>query len=144
MEEMPQEIVELINSVPLCYLATASRDGIPDVAPVATAEARDAGTILVAVSARGKSATNIRENPRAALVVHSTPPPDTQASLASISQVRGAQMKGRAVVVTSGDDHERARRRAVESLGSEAPDIFAATVVLEVEEVYSLVPRAGQ
>ncbi|MDH4207283.1 MAG: pyridoxamine 5'-phosphate oxidase family protein [Anaerolineae bacterium] len=144
MAEMPQEIVDLINSVPLCYLATATRSGIPDVAPVATAVARDAGTILVAVTAQGKSATNIRENARAALVVHSTPPSGRQASLASISQVRGAQIKGRAVVVASGDHHEQARKRTVESLGPEARDTFEATIVLQVEEIHSLVPQAGR
>jgi predicted pyridoxine 5'-phosphate oxidase superfamily flavin-nucleotide-binding protein len=144
MAEMPQEIVDLINSVPLCYLATATRSGIPDVAPVATSVARDATTILVSVTAQGKSAANIRENPRAALVVHSTPPSGAQASLASITQVKGAQIKGKAVVVTSGDNHELARNRAAEALGPEARDTFAATIVLQVEEIYSLVPQPGR
>jgi predicted pyridoxine 5'-phosphate oxidase superfamily flavin-nucleotide-binding protein len=142
MAEMPKELVDLVNSVPLCYLATASRSGIPDVAPLATAVATDACTIVMAVTAQGKSAANIRENPKAALVVHSTPPSSTQASLASISQVMGAQIKGRAVILTSGDTHEQARRRTADYLGPEARDTFDATIVLQVEEVFSLVPAS--
>lgn len=140
MAEMSKDLMDLVNSVPLCYLATASRDGVPDVAPVATATAVDANTIVVAVTARGKSASNIRENPSAALVAHSAAPTRTQASLNSISRVLGAQVKGRAALLTSGEAHEQARRRTAESLGPEARDTFDATVVLRVDEVFSLVP----
>jgi hypothetical protein len=63
-----------------------------------------------------------------------------QASLNSISRVLGAQVKGRAILLTSGDAHEQARRRTAESLGPEARDTFDATVVLRVDEVFSLVP----
>lgn len=140
MAEMPQELMDLINGAPLCYLATASRDGVPDVAPVATAVAVDANAIVMAVTAQGKSANNVRENPRAALVVHSAVPARTQGSLNSISRVLGAQFKGRATVLTSGQAHEQARRRTAESLGPEARDTFDATIVLSVDEVFSLVP----
>jgi predicted pyridoxine 5'-phosphate oxidase superfamily flavin-nucleotide-binding protein len=140
MAEMSKDLMDLVAKVPLCYLATASRDGVPDVAPVATAIAVDASTIAVAVTAHGKSATNVRENPSAALVVHSTPPAGKQASMASISQVKGAQIKGTAVLLASGEVHEQARRRTTETLGPEARDTFDATVVLRVDEVFSLVP----
>lgn len=144
MAEMSKDLMDLVNSVPLCYLATASRDGVPDVAPVATAVAVDSNTVVVAVTAKGKSASNIRENPRAALVVHSAAPARTQASLNSISQVLGAQFKGRATILTSGDAHEEARRRTAESLGPEPRDTFDATTVLEVDEVFSLVPGSAE
>jgi predicted pyridoxine 5'-phosphate oxidase superfamily flavin-nucleotide-binding protein len=140
MAEMSKDLMDLVANVPLCYLATASRDGVPDVAPVATAVAVDANTIVMAVTAQGKSASNIRENPSAALVAHSGAPTRTQASLASISQVAGAQIKGRAVILTSGEAHEQARRTTAESLGPEARDTFDATVVLRADEVFSLVP----
>lgn len=140
MAEMSKDLMDLVNSVPLCYLATPSRDGVPDVAPLATAVAVDANTMVMAVTAQGKSASNIRENPRAALVVHSAAPTGTQASLNGISRVLGAQVKGRAILLTSGEAHEQARRRTVESLGPEARDTFDATVVLRVDEVFSLVP----
>lgn len=142
MAEMPQGLRELISKVAVCYLATASPDGIPDVAPLMTAIVVDAGTIAVAVKAQGKSATNLRGNPHAALVVHTEPPAGADASLASISQVMGAQIKGTATVHTSGDVYELVRRRTSETLDLEAAEIFDATVVLKVEEVFSLVPGA--
>lgn len=140
MAKMPQSLMELINTVPLCYLATASRDGVPDVAPLVTAVAVDAGTIAMAVTSQGKSATNVRENPRAALVVHSEPPSRMGASLGSISQVLGAQIKGTAAVLASGEVHDLVRRKTCGALGADAVDAFDATVVLKVEEVFSLVP----
>jgi len=142
MAEMPQELRELISKVPVCYLATVSPDGIPDVAPLMTAVVVDAGTVAVAVTAHGKSATNLRRNPHAALVVHTEPPARADASLASISQVMGAQIKGTATVHTSGEAYELARRRTLETLGLRAAETFDATVVLKVEEVFSLVPGA--
>ena len=147
MAQMPEKLRELINSVPLCYLATSSREGVPDVAPLATVVAVDADTVAMAVTAQGKSATNIRENPRAALVVHSDPPPRARASLATISRVKGAQIKGRAIVLTSGDLHEQAMRITAGALGPKARDLFDATIILEVDEIFSLVPDprgAGQ
>jgi hypothetical protein len=140
MVQMPEELRELINSVPLCYLATSSRERIPDVAPLATAAAMTADTVAMAVTAEGKSATNIRENPTAALVVHSDPPSRARASLPTISRVKGAQIKGRAILLTSGDLHEQAMMITAGALGPEALHVFDATIILEVDEILSLVP----
>jgi hypothetical protein len=96
------------------------------------------------VAHRGKSAANVRENPRAALVLSSGPPPRAQTSPSATSQVTGAQIKVRATILTSGKMLEQARRRAVVVLGPEAPDSFDATVVLEVDERHSIVPRRGE
>jgi hypothetical protein len=111
---------------------------------VVTALAVDSGTVVVAVTGQGKSASNIRKNPRAALVVHSSLPAGTRASLHSISRVFGAQLKGRATLLTSGEAHDQARRRTAETLGPEARDAFDATVVLTVDEVFSLVPGSQE
>lgn len=143
MAELSNELMSLVNSVPLCYLATASRDGVPDIAPLASVAVVDAHTLIMAATLKGKSVANLRENPRAALIVHSDPPPRAQASLATISRVTGAQIKGRATILTSGDIHEQARRTTAEALGPEARDAFEATIVLEVDEIYSLVPGSA-
>ena len=143
MEELSTELMSLINSVPLCYLSTASRDGVPDIAPLATVVALNAQTLVMAAKLGGKSVSNLQENPRAALVVHSNPPPRGQASLSAIARVRGAQIKGRATVLTSGDIHTEMGKRTAEALGPEARDTFDATIVLEVDEVYSLDPGSA-
>lgn len=143
MEELSRELMNLINGAPLCYLSTASREGVPDVAPLATVTALDAQTLVMAARLGGKSVSNLQENPRAALVVHSDPPPRALASLSTISRVSGAQIKGRATVLTSGDVHTEVGDRTAETFGPEARDIFDATIVLEVDEVYSLVPGSA-
>jgi predicted pyridoxine 5'-phosphate oxidase superfamily flavin-nucleotide-binding protein len=143
MAELSNELISLINSVPLCYLATANGDGVPDVAPLATVAALDGDTLIMAATLKGKSVSNLRENPRAALVVHSDPPSSAQASLSTISQVKGAQIKGRATILTSGDIHEQARRTVADALGPEARDMFDATIVFKVDRIYSLVPGSA-
>jgi predicted pyridoxine 5'-phosphate oxidase superfamily flavin-nucleotide-binding protein len=143
MEELSKELMNLINGAPLCYLSTASREGVPDVAPLATVTALDAQTLVMSARLGGKSVSNLQENPRAALVVHSDPPPRALASLSTISRVKGAQIKGRATVLTSGDVHTEVGRQTAEVLGSEARDTFDATIVLQVDEIHSLVPGSA-
>jgi predicted pyridoxine 5'-phosphate oxidase superfamily flavin-nucleotide-binding protein len=140
MAEMSKELMDLINSAPLCYLATVSKDRVPDVAPFASAMAISPDTIVMAATLQGKSVTNLRENPRAALVVHSAPPPKRDASMANIAQVSGGQIKGSATVVTSGAMHEQTKRMTAEVLGPEAAEIFDATIVLTVDEIHSIIP----
>jgi predicted pyridoxine 5'-phosphate oxidase superfamily flavin-nucleotide-binding protein len=140
MAEMSKELMDLINSAPLCYLATVSKDGVPDVAPFASAIAISPDTIVMAATLRGKSVANLRDNPRAALVVHSAPPPKREASMAKIAQVSGGQIKGRATILTSGTMHEQAKSMTAEVLGPETAEIFDATVVLTVEEIHPIIP----
>jgi hypothetical protein len=40
--------------------------------------------------------------------------------------------------------HEQSIRRIVQALGPEARDIFDATIVLKVDEIYSIVPGRGE
>jgi predicted pyridoxine 5'-phosphate oxidase superfamily flavin-nucleotide-binding protein len=143
MQELSMGLMDLISSVELCYLGTTSREGVPDVAPLATVAALDASTLIMAVTLHGKSVSNLQENPQAALVVHSHPPRKAQASLSAISLVTGAQIKGRATILTSGDIHTEMGRRTAETLGSEARDTFDATIVLQVDEIHSLVPGSA-
>jgi predicted pyridoxine 5'-phosphate oxidase superfamily flavin-nucleotide-binding protein len=142
MAEVPEELQELINHAPLCYLGTASLDGVPDVAPLVTTVILDSGSIAMAVTTQGKSATNLADNPAAALVVHSEPPAKVDASLRSISQVRGAQIKGTATVHTSGEAHEVMRRKIAEVVGADGVSSFEATILLQVEEILPIVPRS--
>lgn len=141
MAEMSEDLVDLIRSAAVCYLGTASKEGVPDVAPLASVRALSHSSLAMAATLHGKSATNLRENPRAALVVHSTPPPKRHASIESMSQVTGGQIKGRATVLTSGEIHEETQRLTAETLGAEAAEIFDATLVLTIDEIYTITPR---
>jgi len=146
MVEMSKELIDLINNVPSCYLATATKDGVPNVDPFSSVRAVSADTIVIAANRLGKTVTNLKENPQAALVVHSEPPPRGEASLERLARVTGGQIKGSATLPTSGDIYEQTKRMTAEILGPEAAEAFDATIVLKVEEVFSITPgpKAGR
>ncbi|GAJ09898.1 unnamed protein product, partial [marine sediment metagenome] len=50
------------------------------------------------------------------------------------------QMKGSVALLTSGDMHEQTRGMVTNILGAEAAQMLKATVVLKVEEIYSVTP----
>ncbi len=139
MTEMSEEIMDLIRRVPCCYLATASKDGVPSVGPVSLIEVADSRTVIIAASGLETALENLRGNPKAAILVHSDVPPRSQASLKNLMQVRGGQIKGTASVLTSGDVHERAKKMTSLVLG---PDIAerVTTIVFRVEELHGINP----
>ena len=145
MAQMSQEMMDLINSVPCCYLATASKDGLPNVVPAGSTAAVSPDTIVIAGVFLRKTLENLGENPKAALVVNSAAPPKTEISIEKLAQVTGGQVKGSVSVLTSGDVHEQTKAMVAQLLGTEAAQMLKATVVLKVEEIYSITPpEAGK
>lgn len=140
MVEMSKEMMDLINSVPCCYLATASKDGVPNVVPVGSTAAVSPDTIVVAGVFLGKTLENLKENPKAAVVVNSAAPPKAEISIEKLAQITGWQMKGSVALLTSGDMHEQTKGMVTKILGAEAAQMLKATVVLKVEEIYSIMP----
>lgn len=140
MAQMSKELMDLINSVPCCYWATASKDGVPDVAPVGTTGAVSPDTIVAASIFMGKTLDNLRENPTAAIVVNSVPPEVLKKNMSAqkYGQVTGAQIKGSVTLLTSGDTYDKMKNMVAQALGEEVAQAVNTTVVLKVEEVYSL------
>lgn len=138
MAQMSKEMMDLINSVPCCYWATASKDGTPNVAPAATTTAVSPDTIVAAGIFLGKTLDNLKENPKAAVVVNSAAPSKAEMSLEKYAQVTGAQIKGSVTLLTSGDMHEQTKRVVAQALGAEVGQMVKATIVLKVEEIYSV------
>lgn len=140
MAQMSEEIMDLINSVPCCYLATASIAGVPNVVPAGSTAAVSPDTIVVAGIFLDKTLENLEENPKAAVVVNSAAPPKAEISVEKLAQITGAQIKGSVTLLTSGDMHEQTRGMVAKILGAEAAQLLKATVVLKVEEIYSITP----
>jgi predicted pyridoxine 5'-phosphate oxidase superfamily flavin-nucleotide-binding protein len=140
MQQISKELMDLINSAPCCYLATASKDGVPNVVPVGSTAAVSPDTIVVAGIFLGKTLDNLKENPKAALVVNSAAPPKAEISVEKMAQITGGQVKGSVTLLTSGDVHEQTKGMLAKILGAEAAQMLKATVVLKVEEVYSITP----
>jgi predicted pyridoxine 5'-phosphate oxidase superfamily flavin-nucleotide-binding protein len=147
MAEMSQEIMDLINGDDYSYLATASKDGTPNTAIIGSMRAVKPDMITMAAGFMNKSFQNLKENPRASVIVYSSLPPlKTKATMDDFAKIGGAQIKGSVSLLTSGEIHERNKAMIAERISQQMADMMKATVVLKVEEIYSvgLGPEAGK
>jgi predicted pyridoxine 5'-phosphate oxidase superfamily flavin-nucleotide-binding protein len=140
MAEMSKELTDLINNAPCCYLATASKDGTPNVVPVGSKAAVSPDTIVVAGLFLLKTLENLKENPKAAIVVNVGKPPKKERSRVKIPKFIGAQIKGSVTLLTSGDMHEQTKNRITPLVGTELAGRMKATVVIKAEEIYAIAP----
>jgi hypothetical protein len=62
-----EEIKDSLKETRIAFLATATKDGIPNVVPIATIKFMDDETLLISDQYFGKTLNNIRENPKIAL-----------------------------------------------------------------------------
>jgi predicted pyridoxine 5'-phosphate oxidase superfamily flavin-nucleotide-binding protein len=140
MAEMSKELMELINSVPCCYWATASKDGTPNVAAVGTTTAVSPDIIVAAGIFLGKTLDNLKQNPKVAVIVTSVAPAPSKAemTLEKYAQVTGAQIKGSVTLMTSGDIHEQIKSGVARVLGAQVAQMIKETIALKVEEIYSV------
>ena len=147
MAEMSKELMNLINSGGYCYLATASKEGMPNVAIIGSTRAVSPDTVVLAAGFMNKNFKNLQENPKASIIVYSGLPSNKiQASMEDFSKISGGQIKGSVTIHTSGEVHEKTKAMMAERLGPQVAEMTKATIVLKVEEVYSvgLGPEAGK
>jgi predicted pyridoxine 5'-phosphate oxidase superfamily flavin-nucleotide-binding protein len=138
--EMTQELMDIVNSN-WCYVSTASKDGIPNVACLGSTRAVSPDTIIISIGSKGKTLKNLQENPRASISVYSDLPPKAETPPRErISQARGAQIKGSVTLMSSGDVFEGMKSMMVQRLGPEAAANIQAAVMLKVEEIYNVIP----
>ena len=67
MIALTPEIKESLQAAKIAFLATASKEGIPNVVPVAAFKARDGGTLLISDQYFNKTLANMKKNPEIAL-----------------------------------------------------------------------------
>ncbi|HJJ29046.1 MAG TPA: pyridoxamine 5'-phosphate oxidase family protein [Methanocorpusculum sp.] len=68
MVEIPEELIEQAKKVGIIHLATASKEGIPNVAPMGAVLLRK-DKILIANNFMNKTLANIKENPQVSVLV---------------------------------------------------------------------------
>jgi predicted pyridoxine 5'-phosphate oxidase superfamily flavin-nucleotide-binding protein len=147
MAEMSKELMELINSGGYCYLATASKGGMPNVAIIGSTRAVSPDTIVIAAGFMNKGYKNLQENPQASIIVYSNLPTNKmQATMEDFAKIGGGQIKGKATILTSGEVHNQVKNIIKERMGQQMADMTKATISLKVEEVYTvgLGPDAGK
>lgn len=67
MVKVTDEIKESLKATKIAYLATATKDGGPNVVPIAAVKFLDDETLLISDQYFGKTLNNLKENPKIAL-----------------------------------------------------------------------------
>ncbi len=70
MVKLTDNILEAMGNLKTFYLATASKDGVPNVAPMGAVFVKDPETIWIQDNFMMKTLANVEENPKAALSVY--------------------------------------------------------------------------
>ena len=68
MVKVTEEIKESLKGTKIAFLATASKDGVPNVVPIGAFKFLDDGTLLISDQFFNKTLKNLQKNPRIALV----------------------------------------------------------------------------
>ena len=121
MARLTNEIKAMFGSQ-LAVIATASKDGSPNVGPKGSMHVADDETLVYSEGTGEKTLRNLKENPRVAVMVVDREKGD------------GYQIKGKAELLTSGDLFERVAKRAEERKRPRP----ALVVKIKVEEIYSV------
>ncbi|MCP1661805.1 MAG: pyridoxamine 5'-phosphate oxidase family protein [Methanocalculus sp. MSAO_Arc1] len=125
MVHIDEKLKESIAEVRIVPLATASKDGIPNVVPMGSVWVMDEKTIWIGDNFMQKTLQNVLENPHAALYVWS-------------QSVGGCvQLKCDVVVETSGENVEKMRAMIHEK----KPNLPGKSLlILTVKEKYECAP----
>ena len=114
------EVAESIDRSVLCWLATVSEDGFPNVSPKEAFLHDGHGRILVANIASPTTVRNIRSHPRVCL------------SFVDVFFQKGFKIRGTAVVIDPGDAaFDKSKGRLLETIGT----TFSILSVIEVTPV---------
>ncbi len=108
----------------LAMIATASKDGTPNVGPKGSVHVIDEETLAYAEGTGEKTLRNLQENPKAAVLVVDREKGD------------GYQIKGKAELLSTGDFFEEVARKQ-EQRKRPRPKY---AVKIKIEEIYSVKP----
>lgn len=123
------EEMKLLVKEQQAFVATATPDGIPSVAPKGSTRVLDDEHIVFSESAGKRTYENIKRNPRVAIVV------------CDRAQVKCLRFEGKAEIVTSGPLFEKSVE-SMKKMGAPPPH---AVIKVKVEEIYDLgVPGFGK
>ena len=127
MVKLNEEMIEAFNNAKVVPLSTASKDGVPNVAPMATLHLKDSETIWILDNFMQKTAANVAENPKASIYLYG-------------DGVKGCyQIKGDAEMLTSGEAYEEAKKL----FHGKNPNLPAKGLfVIKVTEVFECMPGA--
>ncbi len=130
MEEILKTFSDLCSSKKLVWIATSLEDS-PHLVPVCFVKYAGGRKLLIANIFISKTEKILEENPRVAL-----------ASASFDNGWDGYLLKGRAQILSSGEEFETFKREIEEKTqGKRSP---VSVIAVEVEEAYSLKPGKGK
>jgi len=125
MVALTGEMKELFAKVKLFPVATASKKGIPNVAPIAFVLLIRDDTIWLADNFMQKTLANVRENPHIAVYLY-----DSESK-------KCFQVKGSVDIKTSGEDYEKMKKMVQEK----KPGLPAKSLlIMKINEVFECMP----
>jgi len=125
MVKLTAEMKEVFAQQKVFAVATASKNAIPNVAPVATVQLVSDDTIWIGDNYMVKTLANVKENPHMALYIWDP------------EKKRCFQIKGTVIVKTSGPDYEKIKARIKEK-GPHYP--AKGLLILSIKEIYECTP----
>jgi len=125
MVKLTPEMKGIFAETQVFSLATASKSGEPNVAPMKSVWLIDDGTIGIADNFMKKTLTNLQENPRASIFIWG---PETKECL---------QIKGDVEIQTSGPDYE-AMRAKVKAKSEKYP--AKSLIIFRMTDIYTCTP----
>ena len=120
---MTKEMIEAVEK-DLVFLATSSKEGIPNVVPIGFARPIDEETILIADNYMNKTRKNLEENPNISLVTKDA----TKCPF---------QFKGKIEIFESGKYFDIVTEWGQNAMTKLTPK---AAILMKVEEIYSIQP----
>jgi uncharacterized protein len=125
MVKLTADMKEAFAKMKVFPIATASKEGAPNVAPLAMVELHDDETIWITDNFMNKSMTNLRTNPKVALYIWGP-------------EIKGCfQIKGVAAIKNSGPEYEEMKA----NINRKRPELPARSlVIVKITEVYECKP----
>ncbi|HOB17972.1 MAG TPA: pyridoxamine 5'-phosphate oxidase family protein [Candidatus Methanoculleus thermohydrogenotrophicum] len=131
MVALTEEMKAAFRTMKAFPVATASKDGWPNVVPIGFVELVDDETIWIADNYMKKTLANVLENPKVSIYVWG-------------AETKGCfQVKGTVEVKTSGPEFEK-MQLAVRSKMAKAP--AKSLLIMKIQEIYECTPgpKAGE
>jgi len=128
MAKITEEMKALIKEQQ-AFIATATRDGIPSIAPKGSTRVLDEEHIIYAESAGKRTYENIKKNPNVAVIA------------CDRAQMKCLRFSGTAEIITEGPLFEKSKEQ-MKKMGAPAPQ---AVIKIKVKEIYDCgVPGFGK
>ncbi len=127
MVKLTEEMKAVFAKMKIFHVATASKQGIPNVVPIAFVQLADDETIWIGDNYMVKTLANVKENPHLAIYIYD---PDVK---------RCFQIKGTVQVKTSGPEFEK-MRQTIKAKNEKYP--AKSVLIVKIGEVYECTPGA--